>query len=300
MPEPASYHAIYLVLNEFELFEASLRSVYPHITGATVVTSHDRDRYDNPVVPDETLERILRRDLDPDRKVNVLVCTEGSEAGLRNRAMASARLPVAAGSGWAPAPGRARIVAPDWFWIIDADEIYDDAAVARLKDYVAANPARVYRLTADNYWRSWNWRIEQRGSYDVLVAPGVWFGELRHHHLPPWRRAVRKAAHLHLLPAPLATPLLRVREVPRDVAVFHHGSYLGDRRRIEAKLAASGHRDQHLDGWLDRVWDAWTPDMRDLHPIDPPAFPQAHHVATADLPPQIRERAWPSGWLEPP
>lgn len=289
MPAAASYHAIYLVLNEHQLFAASLRSVYHHITGATVVTSHDRDRYDRPVEPDGTLAALLSRELDPDRKVNVLVCTEGSEAALRNRAMAAACLPASAGRGWEPAPGGARIERPDWFWIVDADEIWDDANVAALKSYIASHPGRVYQATADTYWRSWNWRIAQLGSYAVVVRPGVWFGELRHPRLRLWQRACRK----------LGRPeLAGLHEVPRDVAVFHHGSYLGDRARIEAKLASSGHRDQHLAGWLDDVWDTWTPQRRDLHPFDPPAFPQATHVATVDLPAEIRREPWPEGWLE--
>src|SRR4051812_1244285 len=77
--EGESFHAIYLVLNDFQLSPASWRSIYPHIPGAPVVTSHDRDRYGRAVVPDATLDALLTRELDPERKVNVIVCTEGSE-----------------------------------------------------------------------------------------------------------------------------------------------------------------------------------------------------------------------------
>jgi hypothetical protein len=295
----ASYHAIYLVLNDHELFPASLRSIYPHISGATVVTSYDRDRYGRPVTPDRTIAELLSRDLDPERKVNVLVATEGTEPALRNRAMAFAALPPAAGDRWAPAPGLARIERPDWFWIVDADEIYAEDDVARLKGYVRSHPAVAYRVAADNYWRTWNWRIEQRGTYLVLVRPGTWFGHLRERHVGLPGRAVQKLVHERVVPEGVGWRLQRTRVVPRSVAVFHHGSYLGDRGRIAAKLAASGHAPEFLDGWLDRVWDAWTPDARDLHPVAPPTFPQAHHVPTAALPPEIRDHPWPPGWLEP-
>jgi hypothetical protein len=295
----ASYHAIYLVLNEAQLFEASLRSIYPHITGATVITSHDHDRFDRPVEPDHTVPALLSRDLDPERKVNVLVCAEGDEVSLRNRAMAFALPPSRAAARHGQQPSRARIPTPDWFWIVDADEIYDDGDVHRLKAYVAEHRARAYQVTADNYWRSWNWRIEQRGSYVVIVAPGVWFGELRHPQVRPRDRVLRRLATWGVVPRDLSDRWRGIAEVPRDVAIFHHGSYLGDRDRIAAKLERSGHRDQHLADWLDRVWDGWTPDARDLHPFDPPAFPCAQHVATAQLPEAIRTTTWPDGWLEP-
>ena len=292
------YHAIYLVLNGWDFFPASLRSVYPHISGATVVTSYDRDRFGTPVEPDRTVAALLSRELDPERKVNVLVCTDAAEAVLRNRAMAFAAPPPAATAVASAEPGAASTPAPDWFWIIDADEIYDADNVARLKQYVRQHPASAYALASTSYWRSWNWRIEQRDHRVVLVRPGRWFDHLRHLRLGVPARVARRLRHVGALPEDLAARLMGARDVPREVAAFHHGDFVGDRDRIAAKLATSGHRAQFDDGWLRRVWDAWTPDMTDLHPFDPPMFPAATHVATAALPAEIAGCAWPAGWLE--
>ena len=293
-----SFHAVLLVLNEQTFLEASLRSIYPHATGITVVTSYDHDRFDRRVEPDGTVSMLLSRALDPDAKVNVIVAAEGSEPALRNRAMAFASLPPGARpTGPDPRAGDRRVEQPDWFWIVDADEIYDDADVARLKRWITEHPARAYRLHAFNYWRSWNWRIEEREPYLVLVRPGRWFGSLRHLRAPFLHRVAQKLAHERLLPPALAARLQGERVVPRDVAVFHHGSYLGDRARIATKFGSSGHRDDVAARWLDDVWDAWTPDRRDLHPVDPPNFPRAVPVATAALPAAIREHRWPAGWL---
>jgi hypothetical protein len=295
--EGESFHAIYLVLNDFTLFPASLRSVYPHITGATVITSHDRDRYGRPVEPDGTVEAVLTRALDPDRKVNVIVCTEGSEAALRNRAMAFAHPPAPAGRIHDREQGLAVMPPPDWFWIVDADEIYDTDDVRRLKAFVREHPAPAYWAGSYSYWRSWNWRIAERSRRVVLLRPGRWFDHLRHPRLSFVARAVRKLRHLRLLPGRAETAFIGA-QVPREVAVFHHGDWVGPRERIEAKLARSGHRDQFIDGWLERVWDQWTPEMRDLHPFEPEMFPLAAHVPTARLPAAIREHPWPDGWLE--
>ena len=297
--EGESYHAIYLVLNDFLLFPASLKSVYPHITGATLVTSYDRDRFGRSVTPEGTVRAILSRELDPERKVNVIVCTEGSEAALRNRAMSFARPADHALRIRHREQGLPEMRRPDWFWIVDADEIYDADDVGRLKAFVREHPATSYRATSFSYWRSWNWRIEERSHRVILVKPGRWFDHLRHLYLSPPARLARKLRHLGVLPERAEARLVGSQRVPPDVAMFHHGDWIGDRERIATKLTSSGHRDEILDGWLERVWDAWTPDMRDLHPFEPTMFPSAFHVPTAALPAEVRDHEWPEGWLEP-
>ena len=296
---PASFHAIYLVLNEWTFFEASLRSVYPHVTGVTVVTSHDFDRYDAPVVPDRTVPALLSRELDPERKVNVVVAAEGGEAALRNRAMAFASPPRGAGRVGAD-PSAARLVAPDWFWIVDADEVWDAEAARRLQRHVVDHPADAFYVAGHNYFRSWNWRVEGADWFIGVVRPGTWFGDLRHVTHGPWRRAVRRLGRAGLLSDRIDLRLRGLGRVPADVAAFHHGSFVGDRRRIEEKLLRSGHHDQFAADWIERVWDRWHPEMRDLHPYDPPTFPVARHVPTGLLPAEVADHPWPEGWIEPP
>lgn len=298
MAAAESYHAIYFVLNGSDFFPASLRSVYPHITGATLVTSYDRDRFGDGVRPDGTVDAVLSRELDPEGKVNVVVCNEGSEAALRNRAMAFVCPPAGARAFSTDEPTFDVLPRPDWFWIVDADEIYDDEAVRRLKAYVRAHPASAYEAGSYSYWRSWNWRIEQRDHRVILVRPGRWFVHLRHLHLSVRARAARRLRRLGVLPSRLEGGLVGSLPIPRDVVVFHHGDFVGDRDRIATKLDRSGHRSQFVAGWLDRVWDQWTPEMRDLHPFEPSMFPSASYVPTASLPLEIRGQQWPAGWLD--
>lgn len=286
------------MLNDPEFLEASLRSVYPHITGATVITRYDRDRWDQPVVPDRTVELLLSREIDPERKVNLIVSNEESEPRQRNRAMAFNHLPRRGRRVVPTFEGPPLLTPPDYFWIIDADEIYDDDNVARLKAYIARHPAQSYLVWADSYFRTWNWRIEEDGWYVAVVRPGFWFGHIRQPYPGPRVRAFEKLAAKRVLPERVAYRFLRSRCVPRDVAVFHHGSYVGGRDRIEQKFATSGHRPDLVDSWMERVWDNWTPDMRDFHPLEPARFPSATFVPTADLPPAIREHRWPAGWID--
>ena len=43
VPVPLRVHAIYAVLDEVPLFRASVASIYPYVSGITVITAHDRD-----------------------------------------------------------------------------------------------------------------------------------------------------------------------------------------------------------------------------------------------------------------
>ena len=293
-----SYHAIYLVLNDMEFFPASLRSIYDHITGATVVTSYDLDRWDRAVEPDSPVTGVLSRELDPERKINVIAAVDVSESALRNRAMAFVDLPRRARRNLTRDATVTHMEQPDYFWIVDADEIYDETSVRNLKDYVAAHRANTYMLRPTSYFRTWNWRVEEPVYHVAVVTPGFSFGELRHRYVTPKVRVLRKLWDVGLLPRDVAFRAFGARCLPIDVATYHHGNYVGDRGRIEAKLAASGHRFEFDRDWLRDVWDRWTPQTRNFHPHVPEQFPAAVHVPTAELPPVIAEHAWPDGWIE--
>lgn len=298
MARPASFHAIYVVLNDGEFLPASIRSVYDHITGATVITSYDRDRWDRPVRPDSPIDAVLSRELDPDRKINVIASVEVSESRLRNHAMAYA-LPPRRGRRIVPSErGLTRIPDPDYFWIIDADEVYDETSIHGLKAYIAEHPAQTYFLRPMSYFKSWNWQIEDQGHLLAVMRPHRWFGHLRHRLVTPWVRVMQKLSHEGVLPQDLAFRAFGARIVPRDLVTFHHGNYVGDRARIAAKLASSGHRDETDARWLSDVWDGWTPAARNFHPYLPKSFPAARHISTADLPAAVVEHVWPAGWIE--
>ena len=84
---PLRVHAIYSVLDEAPLFAASVRSIYEHVDGITVITTHDRDWQGRPCDADELVALVLSRELDPEHKIELAVVNETNEARSRNRAM---------------------------------------------------------------------------------------------------------------------------------------------------------------------------------------------------------------------
>jgi hypothetical protein len=292
---PRSIHAVFFALNEAPFLRASVSAVYEFISGATVVTTYDRDRYGNPVEPEGLIELILSRQFDPDRKLQLIVTTEGNEPTTRNRAMAFAdrqkRVQPIAG---APKP----LAEPDIFWHIDADEIYDPGDVERLFAWVDTHPSISYRMHLRTYFRTWNWQVPEVGSFTALTRPRFRFGHIRDPFPSLVNRGWAKARREGWLSPSRAGRLTGSLLIPPEVAVCHHGSYVGGRDRIAAKMIRSSHRAEMADDWLTRVWDGWEPGMKNLHPTEPSRYPYATHVPTADLPSTIRNADWPEGWIE--
>lgn len=287
-------HAIYAVLNDFELFRASLASIYNHVEAITVTTAHDRDWRGETCPVEGIVDAILSREMDPDRKVDLIVSWEPNESRSRNRAMDFAdpsprsRRVLVQHSGDRPPP------AVDYFWIIDADEIYEAASIQRIKAYVSRTRLRYYQVPAVQYFKSWNYRVAGYEWFTAFVRADMRVGHSRN----PFPSHLSRLAHkLHVRPD-IANRLIGLNRIPPEVGVFHHGSYVGPRSRIEAKINSSSHAHRMRPRWLEEVWDVWHPAFRDFHPVDPAAMPAATPVPLSDLPAEITAWNWPQGYLE--
>ena len=180
---------------------------------------------------------------------------------------------------------------PDYFLIIDADEIYEGAALERLKEYAGRHRRPFYRVACVRYFKRWNYRIDGLEWLMALVRSDRRLPYLRLRKVNLVRRA---AARLPGVPRGVRAMLRGFDDVPSDVATFHHGSYVGPRRRIEEKLASFGHAAEVRPGWLEDVWDAWTPERRELNPTHPDRFPGTQRVDSMTLPAEIAAHTWPA------
>lgn len=287
-------HAIYAVAGDAELFAVSLASIYDQVDGITVITGFDRDwagaqRSSAPVV-----DGILRGDLDPDRRVQLVVARETNEARSRNRAMDLTAGRRASRRVRRQSPDDRPIDPPDYFLIIDADEVYEAGAIDRLREYVDRHPRRRYRIGAHRYFKEWRYRVTGIEYLMALVRADVRLPYLRRLVLPRFRRGI---ARIPGLPGRLRDVALGSHDVPPEVAVFHHGSYVGPRARIEDKLSSFGHAHEVADGWIDDVWEAFQPTMRDFNPAYPSVYAACEEVAPEELPDAIRTHPWPAGYL---
>jgi hypothetical protein len=289
------FHAIYLVLGDEVFLEPSIRSVYDHVDAITIVTAYDRTWSGDPRPPSPAVEMVLERAFDPDRKISLVVAHHTSEARCRNAVMDMVTPPGRRPQIRPQGDYDVEPALPDYYLIVDADEAWDGEDIERLRTHIASDRLPSYRAGAHRYFTRWRYRIDGLEWSTVAIRSDVRFHHLRNVRQRLWQRALGRA----LRPWPRwRARVTRIGDVPAEVAVFHHGSYVGPRERIAAKLAASGHAHEVQPNWMEEVWDGWTPERRNLNPVWPELYPQAREIPLEALPEQIRTHRWPDEYLE--
>lgn len=290
--------AVYVVLNDEPFIEASLESVYPFASRIYVLTALDRTWDGTRIDHDDTLNKVLTFP-DPDNKLTVVRAWSPDEAVARNWVMAMELAKRAAATKVKPAVVGPEVVkewssAPDFFWIVDGDEIYDPATVPAIFSYLRHTRASWIKVWAHIYFKTWNYRVNRLESFTAFLRPGRC---LHHARNPRVGRLMGVVSRLGKLGQRVFETALRMDTVPPEVGVFHHPAYVGPTERITSKVAHTPHRAQVLSDWLEEVWERWHPGMKNFHPTHPEEFPAAEYVPDSDLPEIIRKRDWPPGYF---
>lgn len=276
-------HAICPALNEEVFIGNTLRALYPYCSGISVLTQYDRDWYGKPVRPDRTIQ-IVADFPDPEGKIQLVLRRWRDQAAALNCEMAAvaSRAHRGVGSHGSTAEQiRALHDAPDYFLIVDADEIYDSETLPRVIDYVMVRRPRAARVHGYNYLRSWNRRVPRevvRFCHFGFVRTGLRFEHIR--EITWSEHRLSKALRVLRLPD-FSARLFGFITVPPEVGHFHHGCWLGDNARLAAKARKSAHT------WVDTPGFIPSVDQHDTI-----------QIPTSDLPRNIREAEWPEGWIE--
>lgn len=276
-------HAIVLALNEEVFIANQLAALYPYCAGISVLTQYDRDWYGKRVTPDATVEFVMDHP-DPDGKIHLVMRRFPDQAAALNSEMAALSSKAARGvigHGSLPDEIRRFHAAPDYFWIVDADEFYDPATVPAMLALLARERPRGMRIHAYNYLGTWNRRVPMEKVTFCqfgFVRPGVRFTTIRQ---VSWNES-RLSKLLGILRLPdFSARAFGFIECPKDVAIFHHGCWLGGHERLRAKGMKSAHT------WAD------TPDYWRSVMTHPTVF-----VPTHELPSSIRGGHWPADYFD--
>lgn len=277
-------HAICPVLNEEPFITALLTTLYPFCSGISILSQYDRNWFGEPVIPDRTAELVLNHP-DPEGKIHYIVRRWRDQTAARNSEMLALSSDPTRGIQSQANPieqVRAFHATPDYFLIVDADEIYDIATIQNILNYLELKRPRGMRVLGYNYLRTWNRRIPPevvRFQQFGFIRPGVLLQYVR---VISWNETrLSKALRMLRLPD-ISARLYGFIECPPEVGVFHHGCWLGDNNRLEAKFTRAGHRS---DTWaINNIRK-----LEDLRTI---------FIPTCELPKNIRETVWPSGFLE--
>lgn len=274
-------HAICLALNEEPFIQELIKSLYSFCSGISILSQYDRDWYGKPIQPDRTAQIVLDFP-DPDGKIHFVVRRHRSEAAARNQEILA--LVDRFTRNIRPFSGPKEEIlslyeTPDYFLIVDADEIYDIDTMGNIIDYLASKKPRGMRVLGYNYVRTWNRRVPSEVvhfQHFGFLQPGILFEENRLTSLN--ERRLGKAFSLLKLPN-IASQLYGFIDCPPEVGVFHHGVWLGDNARLKRKVTISGHYQPWDPSYLDRV-DAF--------------IPKSVFIPTDELPRNIREGNWPA------
>jgi len=276
-------HAIILALNEEIFIENQLRTLYPFCSGISVLTQYDRDWYGKEIQPDRTAELVINFP-DAEGKIHLVVRRFPDEAAARNSEMLALmgrpdQRIMPHGSS------RERIhkfhSVPDYFLIVDSDELYDPESFPRITEYLGKKKPRGMRVHGFNYLTTWNRRVPSdivQFCHFGFIRPGVLFKMRR---TVSWNESrLQKLLRILYLPD-FSARLWGFIECPWSIGFFHHGCWLGDERRLITKSLRSSHP------------EIATPE----YPTHVAATP-FKFVPSDELPDNIRNGTWPTDFFD--
>ncbi|MFN3405702.1 MAG: hypothetical protein ACK40G_16515 [Cytophagaceae bacterium] len=221
----------------------TIKPLYPYCNGISVISQYDRDYYGNMIEPDNTLNDVLSFP-DPEGKINLVIRKFKDEAVARNHEMA-ALLNEPYKSVITHSVSMKDVLKfhqpPDYFLIVDGDEIYDIDTLPRIIDYLKWKKPRGMRINAFNYYNTWNRRVkleDEKFCHFGFIKAGIFFKIRRIVSLNEIRLLKYfKKIGLGSLPSILWGFI----ECPSEIGVFHHAAYIGGEERIKQKMKKSSH-----------------------------------------------------------
>ena len=251
-------HAIIIALNEEDFIAETLKPLYPHCSGLSVITQYDRDYHLNRVQPDLTVQKVLQFP-DPEGKIHLVVRRYIDETASRNHEMLSLLTHPEQGvlpHAWSFERVREFHACPDYFLIVDADEIYDAETFPAILDYLARQRPAALKMQAFEYGPSWRFRVPP--SHYLFKQ----FGFVRAGRIFESRRTLSWNEHrlnklfslLHM-GGNWGTRLLGYQECPQSVGMFHHGAIVRrGRAKLLEKMTKHSHQGEYMNsGYLRKI-----------------------------------------------
>jgi hypothetical protein len=298
--------AIVVALNESEFIQPCIKAVYPFVNRIKVQTNYDRSWSGELICPDETIKKILAI-TDEAGKISLHISRIPDEALARNWLMRSDGYTLDhkhESTTSSESKIRDFCEDSDYFWIIDADEIYDPETIPNILNYIELKKPNLLKIRGLNYFKSWNYQIFPSDNFfqPGFLKRGIIFQENRNISLPfSFLTRVIKNKYWAIRESSMRTIqkfIISLDYLPEEIAVFHHGAYVGNDKRIAKKIFSSVHYDERMKNWYEDVWKKWTPEYKNIHPLHPEVFKGVKYVPFSMLPSVIRNEEWPEGYLE--
>ena len=176
----------------------------------------------------------------------------------------------------------------DYYWLVDGDEVYRQDHLDNVLRGIAERPkVGTFIIKCHIFWRGFGYRIPAQ---QMSWRPRRIFKITRHRNI----LGIRIPVDCRFTGQNETNSLGPVYEFPPEQAVFYHFSYARNAQAMQDKFRTFSHAHEIKQEWVDRVWKQWPSNrkMKDIHPVDPPKFPEALHVPPDDMPAVLRSHPY--------
>jgi hypothetical protein len=239
-------HAIIIALNEEDFIQETIKPLYAHCSGISVITQYDRDYYGKIVKPDSTVQKVLDFP-DPEGKIHIVVRRYNDETASRNHEMKALMFDASRhiqSHGVSMKLIQEFHTKPDYFLICDADEIFDAETFPSIIEYLKQKKPRAMRISGYNYFLNWNHR-EAREKYVHkhfgFVKAGLFFEQRR---VLSWNESRINNLFSKIGIQDFGSFLYNYIDCPWEVGMMHHAGYV---RRNKSQLIEKMRKHSHLE-----------------------------------------------------
>ena len=277
-------HAIIIALNEEDFIAETIKPIYKHCTGISVVTQYDRDYYGKLLKPDNTINNVLNIP-DPEGKIHLVVRRYNDETASRNHEMMAILSDASKGiqpHGVPIAEIKRFHKKPDYFLICDADEIFDIDTFPNILNYLALKKPNAMRISGYNYFFNWN-RREPKEQYVHkhfgFVKAGILFQQRR---VLNWNESrINQICKKFGLPS-LGSHLFHFIDCPLEIGMMHHAGYVRkNKQKLLEKMSKHSHLEAHPPEFLEQILSQ-----------------EYEFIHTLKLPINIQNGRWPDNFFE--
>ncbi len=146
----------------------------------------------------------------------------------------------------------------DFLFIQDADEFYFHDGFEEMKRSIVKNPSYdTYRCPCYTFWKDVNILTSPEGNF----VTGYLYACI---NLKTNSEFVNKRA----------TKIGRVFDIHSTIC-YHMSNVLSDEEMYRKVKTWAHHHDFDVDRWYENVWMKWTPEMKNLHPVQPHGWREA-------------------------
>jgi hypothetical protein len=147
----------------------------------------------------------------------------------------------------------------DYLMIHDADEFYFHDSFEQIKMFIVNHPAYdIYTCGWISFWKNFKYITVSNLSTKIVGNPQIFIN-------------LKKDVKFINKRRPNGSQIINIPN-----AICYHASYVLTDAELQEKLKTWGHHnDFNVDAWYNNIWLKWTPNMTNIHPVNPPAWCKA-------------------------